>query len=63
MSSIGQVINEETTHAVTKLRCHGVEHCDVRPPDVLWNSEGGNVMLVDLERSEILKQVPALQAF
>jgi hypothetical protein len=61
MSSIGRDINEETTRAVTKLRCHGVEHCDVRPPNVLWNSEGGNVMLVDLERSEILKRVPALQ--
>ena len=61
MSSIGQDINEETTCAVTKLRCHGVEHCDVRPPNVLWNSEGGNVMLVDLERSEILKRIPALQ--
>jgi tRNA A-37 threonylcarbamoyl transferase component Bud32 len=61
MSSIGRDINEETTSAVTKLRYHGVEHCDVRPPNVLWNSEGGNIMLVDLERSEILKRVPALQ--
>ena len=26
MSSIGRDINEKTTHAVTKLRCHGVEH-------------------------------------
>jgi hypothetical protein len=61
MSSIGRDINEETTSAVTKLRCHGVEHCDVRPSNVLWNPEGGNIMLVDLERSEILKRVPALQ--
>jgi hypothetical protein len=60
-SSIGRDINEETTSAVTKLRCHGVEHCDMRPPNVLWNPEGGNIMLVDLERSEILKRVPALQ--
>jgi hypothetical protein len=45
----------------TKLWYHGVEHYDVRPPNVLLNSEGGNVMLVDLERSEILKRVPALQ--
>jgi hypothetical protein len=61
MSSIGRDINKETTSAVTKLQYHGVEHCDVRLPNVLWNSEGGNVMLVDLERSEILKRVPALQ--
>jgi hypothetical protein len=60
MSSIGQDINKETTCAVTKLQYHGVEHCDVQPPNVLWNSEGGNVMLVDLEQSEILKRVPAL---
>ena len=61
MSSLGRDINEETTCAVTKLRYHGVEHHDVRPPNVLWNSEGGNVMLVDFERSEILKRAPALQ--
>jgi hypothetical protein len=61
ISSIGRDINEETTRAVTKLRYHGVEHCDVRPPNVLWNSEGRNIILVDLERSEIMKRVPALQ--
>ncbi|CAG8982041.1 hypothetical protein HYALB_00013902 [Hymenoscyphus albidus] len=37
------------------LRC-GVEHHDVRPPNVLWNSETSNVVLVDFERSEILEQ-------
>ena len=60
MSSIGRDINKETTSAVTKLRCYGVEHYDVRAPNVLWNSKGGNIMLVDLEQSEILKRVPAL---
>jgi hypothetical protein len=60
MSSIGLDINKETTCAVTKLQCHGVEHSDVRPPNVLWNSESGNVMLVDLERSEIMKRALAL---
>jgi hypothetical protein len=39
---------------------HGVEHCDVRPPNVLWNPEIKNVVLVDFEHSEILK-VPVLQ--
>ena len=60
MSSIGQDINEETTYIVTKLQCYSVEHCDVQRPNVLWNSEGRNVMLVDLEQSEILKWVLAL---
>ena len=61
MLSIRRDINEEATSAVTKLQCYGVEHCEWRPPNVLWNPEGGNIMLVDLERSEILKRVPALQ--
>ena len=61
ISSLGRDIIEETTRAVTKLRYHGVDHCDVRPPNVLWNPEVGKVMLVDFERSEILKQVPVLQ--
>ena len=60
MTSIGRDIDLETTRAVIKLRCHGVEHHDVRPPNVLWNSNGGKIMLVDFERSEILKHAPAL---
>jgi hypothetical protein len=60
MLAIGLDINVETTRAVTKLQCYGVEHRDVRPPNVLWNSEGGNIMLVDFERSEILKRAPGL---
>jgi serine/threonine protein kinase len=61
VSNLGYDIVEETTRAVAKLRNHGVEHGDVRPPNVLWNPEGRKVMLVDFERSEILKQVPILQ--
>jgi hypothetical protein len=34
MTSIGQDINVVTTCAMTKLRCHGVEHYDVRPPKI-----------------------------
>jgi serine/threonine protein kinase len=58
---MGRDLAAETSWAVTKLLGRGVEHRDVRPPNVLWNSEIGNVMLVDFERSEILKQVPVLQ--
>lgn len=60
LAGIGRDLNLETTCSVTKLRCHGVEHHDIRPPNVLWNSNSGNIMLVDLERSEIVKQAPAL---
>jgi serine/threonine protein kinase len=59
--SLGRDIVEETTRAVTKLRYHGVEHRDVRLPNVLWNTEGRKVMLVDFERAEILKQMPILK--
>jgi hypothetical protein len=38
-----------------------VEHRDVRLPNVLWNPEIRKVVLVDFERSEILKQVSVLQ--
>jgi hypothetical protein len=51
----------EASRAVTKMLDCGVEHRDVRPPNVLWNTEIRNVVLVDFERSEILKQVSVLQ--
>ena len=61
VSSLRCDIGEEISCAVTKLRYHGVEHRDVRPPNVLWNSNSGNIMLVDFERSEILKRASTLQ--
>jgi hypothetical protein len=61
VSRLGRDMDEETAHAVTNLRLHGVEHRDVRPPNILWNPEGRKVMLVDFERSEILEQAPVLQ--
>jgi serine/threonine protein kinase len=51
----------ETSGVVTKMLGCGVEHRDVRPPNVLWNTKGRKVMLVDFKRSEILKQVLVLQ--
>jgi hypothetical protein len=54
-------VEVETNQVVTKLWDCGVEYCDVRPPNVLWNPEIRNVVLVDFERSEILKQVLVLQ--
>jgi tRNA A-37 threonylcarbamoyl transferase component Bud32 len=55
VSNLGHDIVEEITRVVTKLRNHGVEHGDARPPNVLWNPKGRKVMLVDFELSEILK--------
>jgi hypothetical protein len=54
------------TFLISKVRIvymlhYRVEYYDVRPPNVLQSSEGGKVMLVDFERSEILKLAPALQ--
>jgi hypothetical protein len=61
MLVMGRDLAAETSGAVTKMLDCGVEHRDVRPPNVLWNPETRNVLLVDFERSEILKQVPVLQ--
>ncbi|KAH6719535.1 hypothetical protein BKA61DRAFT_571536 [Leptodontidium sp. MPI-SDFR-AT-0119] len=57
MLGMGRDLAAETSGAVTKLLSCGVEHRDVRPSNVLWNPETSNVVLVDFERSEILKQV------
>jgi serine/threonine protein kinase len=61
VSSLGCDIVEKTTRAFTKLRYQGMEHRDVRPPNILWNTEGRKVMLVDLDCSDILMQMPILQ--
>ena len=61
MSRMSLDIEVETNRVVTKLREYGVEHSDVRPPNVLWNQQIRNMVLVDFERSKILKQVPVLQ--
>jgi hypothetical protein len=61
MLAMGRDLTAETNGAVTKMLSCGVEHRDIRPPNVLWNLEIRNVVLVDFERSEILKQVSVLQ--
>ena len=61
MASIGLDIDLETIFAVTELRRHGLNHHDVRPPNVLWNSERRRIMMVDFERSDILTRASALQ--
>ncbi|RDL30224.1 Uncharacterized protein BP5553_10502 [Venustampulla echinocandica] len=61
MLAIGRDLAAETSRAVAELLNCGVEHRDVRAPNVLWNPGTRNVVLVDFERSEILKRVSVLQ--
>jgi hypothetical protein len=61
MLAMGRDLEVDTSRAVTKMLDCGVEHRDVRPPNVLWNPETRNVVLVDFERSEILKRKLVLQ--
>jgi hypothetical protein len=61
VQAIGRDLTAETSWAVTKLLSCGVKHRDVQLPNVLWNTEIRNVLLVDFEHSEILKQAPVLQ--
>jgi predicted Ser/Thr protein kinase len=59
--TMGRDLSVETNMAVKKLLDCGVEHGDIWPPNVLWNSESKSMLLVDFERSKILKQVQVLQ--
>jgi hypothetical protein len=61
MLSMGWDLAVEMSRAVTKMLSCGVEHCDVQLQNVLWNPEIRNVVLIDFERSEVLKQLPVLQ--
>ncbi|KAH8730664.1 hypothetical protein GQ44DRAFT_746597 [Phaeosphaeriaceae sp. PMI808] len=54
--AIGRDLAAETSAAVTQLLDCGVEHRDVRPPNVLWNPEIRNVVLVDFDRSKFFKR-------
>ena len=58
---MGRDLTMETNRVVTKMLSYGVEYRDIRPPNVLWNPKTSNVVLVDFERLEILKQVSVLQ--
>ena len=49
MITLGRDLTAETSEAVTKMLDCGVEHRDVRPQNVLWNSEIRNVVLIDFE--------------
>jgi len=55
MLTIGRDLATETNGVVMKILDYGVEYSNIRPPNMLWNPEIRNVVLVDFERSEILK--------
>jgi hypothetical protein len=55
MLAMGRDLAMETRGAITKMLDYGVEHYNIRPPNVLWNPEIRNVVLVDFEYLEILK--------
>jgi hypothetical protein len=45
----------EIRRTVDEIHGEGVEHNDVREPNILWNAERGRATLIDLERSSILR--------
>jgi serine/threonine protein kinase len=59
--AMGRDLDVDTNRAVTKMLDCGVEHRDLRPPNVLRNSETRNLVLIDFERSEILQRKLVLQ--
>ncbi|KAI9762281.1 MAG: hypothetical protein M1840_001425 [Geoglossum simile] len=46
---------EEVARSIKAIHRAGVLHRDVRTPNLCWNSEVGQVMVIDFERSEILQ--------
>lgn len=60
LSTLGLNLDLETARAAAALRSREVENCDVSPPNVLWDTENGRVMLVDfdcLQHVSILHEV------
>ena len=43
--------SKEITHFESQIARLGVQHEDIRPPNMLWNQETGGVMFIDFERS------------
>ena len=43
--------NTEITQFESQIARLGVQHEDIRPPNMLWNQETGGVMFIDFERS------------
>ncbi|KAI9670763.1 MAG: hypothetical protein M1817_003873 [Caeruleum heppii] len=49
----------EISRAVKEMLREGVEHHDVREPNVLWDPTRTRPMMIDFERSKVVKPAPA----
>lgn len=64
MGYAGEPLSEaqvrEKVHAVksalAEIRNLGVFHNDVRPANALWNEESGRVLMIDFERSKVIRR-------
>ena len=56
MLGCGQHLEIEKSRANEELVRYGINHGDLRAPNMLWSSENSRLMLIDFERSMILEQ-------
>lgn len=49
-------VHPEARRSEKVLRALGVEHCDLRPPNVLLDPRDQTLMLIDFERSQFLQE-------
>ena len=56
ISSLDNSTRKCVEDAKRQLEAYGVEHCDIRPPNVLRDPNTQKVMLIDFERSTIAPQ-------
>ena len=54
-------LQSETQRTVNEVRQAGIDQCDVRSPNLLWNEETQRVMLIDFERAVEIPQRPAME--
>jgi len=52
-SSDASDLPQEIRRSVDEVSGEGVEHNDVREPNILWNLERQRAMLIDFERSHL----------
>jgi hypothetical protein len=50
-------LTAETSRAVIKILDYRVEYRNIQPPNILWNPEIRNIVLVNFEHLEILKHM------
>jgi hypothetical protein len=50
-----RLLREDAARSIRAIHNLGVLHRDIRPPNVLWNKELRQAMVIDFERSEVLE--------